>query len=125
MKHIHDILRERLLSTVEAAEAAESLVFDLDALRESEWSTRFETLMRNRLLMGAFRYGKLHEPGKPTFDRVEYMKVKLDRYVETGNIEALVDVANLALLEFEEGQHPKRHFESLDDTSEHAKPIRG
>lgn len=70
--------------------------------------------------MGAFRYGLIGAKGKPTFDRVEYMKVKLERYSSTGNLEALVDVANLAMLEFLEGTHPKKHFSSLDDTCEHA-----
>jgi len=33
----------------------------LDALRQSQWNTEFETLMRNRLVMGAFRYGTFSE----------------------------------------------------------------
>ena len=88
---------------------------DFDALRVSEWSAEFETLMRNRLVMGALRYGKLHDKGKPQYDRVASMLKRLNAYKESGNKEFLVDVANLCLLEFEECSHPKAHFSSVDD----------
>lgn len=88
---------------------------DIEALRVSEWSSQFETFMRNRLIMGAIRYGKLHKPGKPIYDRVESIHKRLQLYQETGNQEYLVDIANFALLEFEEGKHPLKHFSSVDD----------
>ena len=87
----------------------------IDRLRESEWSDVFEKLMRNRLVMGAFRYNCIHEPNKVQYDRVSAMFRRLTKYVETGNTELLVDIANLALLEFEEGDHPNKHFRSEDD----------
>lgn len=93
----------------------------LPELLETEWSSEFETLMRNRLVMGALRYGRLGVPGKPQFDRVEYIQRKCRKYGETYNLEALVDIANLALVEFVEGDHPNRHFNSLGDGVEHAK----
>ena len=40
---------------------------------------------------------------------------RLRRYEDTRNMEHLVDAANMCLLEFEFGEHPKKHFESLDD----------
>ena len=45
-------------------------VAPLESLRSSEWSREFEELMRNRLLMGAFRYGLLIEKhrGQKRFD---------------------------------------------------------
>ncbi len=36
-------------------------------------------------------------------------------YIETGNDELLVDVANLCMKEFAVGNHPKKHFNSVDD----------
>jgi hypothetical protein len=45
--------------------------------------------------MGAFRYGLLGEKGKKKFNRIASMKTRLDKYEETGNLEHLVDVANL------------------------------
>lgn len=87
----------------------------LRELEQSEWSPMFEQLMRNRLIMGALRYGKLRAPGKRSYNRVASMMNRLRLYDETGNLEFLVDVANLCLCEFEESTHPKKHFHALDD----------
>jgi hypothetical protein len=97
------------------AEMVDSGDYLIDQLRDSEWSIEFETLMRNRLVMGALRYGKLHASGKPPYDRVTSCKRRLDLYAQTGNLEYLVDAANMCLLEFEESVHPLRHWESIDD----------
>ena len=94
----------------------------LKELEHSEWSPRFEELMRNRLIMGALRYGVLHAPGKKKYDRVGRMGDLLREYADTGNTECLVDVANLALMEFEEGVHPNKHFSAADD-KQHTKVI--
>ena len=83
---------------------------------KSEWSKEFEQLMRNRLIIGALRYGKIHAKGKPQYDRVRSMIKRLSNYQETGNMELLVDVANLCLLEFVECGHPKKHFYALDES---------
>lgn len=88
---------------------------DLETLRKTEWSEEFESLMRNRLIMGAFRYGRLCAPGKLDFDRVRAMRERLQAYRETGNKEFLVDIANMALLEFEEGGDAGTYFRSVDD----------
>jgi hypothetical protein len=93
---------------------------DLKELRKSEWSVDFERLMRNRLVMGAIRYGCIGARNKPKYDRVRSMTTRLNKYLETGNKEFLVDVANLCLLEFVECHHPKAHFSSVDD-GEHVK----
>jgi hypothetical protein len=65
--------------------------------------------------MGGIRYGLLHEPGKPKYDRIQSAIKRLEKYRQTGNLENLVDIANMCLLEFEEGEHPNRHFKSIDD----------
>lgn len=93
----------------------------IQELQLSEWSYDFEKLMRNRLIMGAFRYGKLHAKGKPQYDRIESCIKRLRRYQETGNKEYLVDTANLCLMEFEEGNG---HFESIDDDNIHCEIIK-
>ena len=94
----------------------------LDDLKRTEWSPRFEELMRNRLVMGAFRYGKLKGGGKVSYDQLSAMKKRLQDYEETGNTENLIDVANLALIEFELGNHPNKHWSPTDD-SEHCKEV--
>lgn len=70
--------------------------------------------MRNRLCMGALRYGRLNAVGKQKYARIPSMVKRLRAYEETGNLEFLVDVANLCLLEFEDPQHQDAHFEALD-----------
>ena len=87
----------------------------IDDLFQSEWSDQFEKLCRNRLVMSALRYGKLNDPDKAKYDRTESIKHRIKFYEETGNLEYLVDIANLAMLEFEEGCHPLKHFKSIDD----------
>lgn len=101
-------------------ESKEILV--LEELRISEWSKEFETLMRNRLIMGAFRYGKIKATGKPKYNRIDSVKKRLLKYEETGNLELLVDCANLCLMEFIEGEHPNKHFTSGDD-GEHVEKL--
>jgi hypothetical protein len=94
----------------------------LEHLAKTQWSAKFEQYMRNRLIMGALRYGKLHEPGKPKYNRVASAIKRLAAYQQTGNKEHLIDVANLMLLEFEECHHPFAHFNSVDD-GQHTKEI--
>ena len=88
--------------------------FGIDALRRSEWSPTFEQLMRNRLVLGAFRYGKLNAEFKSQWDRMPSIERRAAEYQRTGNLELLVDIANLCLLEYVEGRHPLRHFEAMD-----------
>jgi hypothetical protein len=76
---------------------------DFMQLKKSEWSCYFEKLMKNRLLMGAFRYGKLNGIDKAEYDRIKSIEKRILLYRKTKNKEVLVDIANLCLLEFEEG----------------------
>ena len=89
-------------------------------LMKTEWSDVFEKLMRNRLIMGRFRYGALGSKDKRQYDRVSAALKRLTQYSISGNTELLVDVANLCLLEYVEGRHPQKHFSAVDD-GEHVK----
>jgi hypothetical protein len=112
----HDIMRDRLLRKAGVTQTT------LEDLKKSEWSPRFERLMRNRLIMGSFRYQPFEEKrAKPwTYDTASEAIERIKRYQKDGNTEHLVDAANMCLLEFEFGSHPLKHFESIDD-GEHAK----
>lgn len=66
----------------------------------------------NRLIVGAYRYGRLGSKNKSQYDRLKSIRKRLDSYEQNGNLELLVDIANLALCEFVEGRHPKRHFKT-------------
>lgn len=96
-------------------EKEETIIAPLEELKQSEWSPVFEQLMRNRLIMGSIRYGRLCAHGKPQLDRIGSMLKRLNLYTKTGNMELLVDIANMCLLEFMEGNHPTRHFHAVDD----------
>jgi hypothetical protein len=75
----------------------------LDVLKKTEWSLAFERLMKNRLILGSFRYGRLHAPGKKSYDRIGAIIDRAEQYSKTRNKEMLVDIAAIALCEFEEG----------------------
>ncbi len=126
MKTVTQYLREHLLNRkgIPASEPAVDLRKVLvESLRTSERSRRFEDLMRNRLVMGAIRYGKMHA-AKPKYDRISSTIQRLQLYQEAGNTELLVNAANLALLEFEEGDHPLRHFSAIDEHNFHTEVIK-
>ena len=88
---------------------------DLTVLRDTEWNPEFEMFMRNRLLMGAFRYGTFADKAKVRFDCTGYAKKKIDLYLETGNLECLVDAANMCLLEFTFPQKESVKWEPEDN----------
>jgi len=85
----------------------------VDSLRLSEWDSEFEMYMRNRLVMGAFRYGRIRESAKPDYDRTASMIKRIGLYQITGNKEHLVDVANICMVEYMIGKG--EHFTSIDD----------
>jgi hypothetical protein len=58
------------------------------------------------------------EEGKPQYDRVSDMIRRLSLYATSGNAEHLVDVANLAELEFVEGDRCVKPADDLIHTNE-------
>ena len=119
MISIHKAIRARLKVPTNDNPSAGMSIADLAAV---QWSSEFERLMRNRLIMGAMRYGPLTRQQNGEFANVESAIARLRRYQQTGNTEHLVDAANLCLVEFTKGNHPKRHFAASDD-GEHTKII--
>lgn len=75
---------------------------EVEKLYQSEWSTQFEELQRNRLVMGAFRHGTVADNIRLNrqYDRVGSIQHRLKEYIRDGCLEHLVDIANLAQLEF-------------------------
>lgn len=93
------------------------LLPSIEKLRKTEWSPEFETLMRNRLVMGAFRYETFEDKKQANYDFLGSLFDRYECYVTSGNTEHLIDMANMCLLEFEFGKHPNKHFQALDDTT--------
>jgi hypothetical protein len=73
-----------------------------------------------RLVMGGMRYGMIGSRNKPQYARVEDIQRRVGCYQETGNLEYLLDAANLCCLEYLEPSHPLQHEKALDD-GEHSK----
>ena len=88
---------------------------DLPSLQQTEHSPLFDTLRLNRKTQGAFRYGLLGAAGKKQYDRIADIRRRAALYEADGNLEHLVDISNIAELEFVEGTHPLRHMDSKDD----------
>lgn len=105
---IRAIIRERLCPS-------QPKRIDVASLRESEWCPHFEQLMRNRLVLGAIRYGHMHDMSR-RYKNVQSAIKRLETYLQTGNQEHLVDAANLCLMEFiKPGSHPQPHLSPVDD----------
>jgi hypothetical protein len=118
MLHTHDILRSRIyaqkgLHEVTKLDRPATAIYE--ELAQSEWSNDFETKMRNRLIMGGLRYGRMRGQKKKQYDYIKSLHKRLSQYELTGNTEYLVDVANLALLEYEVGQHPNKHWADVHE----------
>ncbi len=116
MQTITDHIRANLLSNLGVFDRRSPLP-DLDVLRESQRSLVFETLCRNRMVLGAFRYGLIDRQRitKSPYDNIGSAIRRLQQYQRTGNLEHLCDVANLCMIEFEIGNHPQGHWRPTDD----------
>lgn len=126
MRSVHDQLREHLL-----ARAGVDLgrMPPLDSLRKTEQMPVFEQAVKKRLwdegwlsvhrqkkleelwdlchirtVMGAFRYGLLHDPEKPNYDRTASILKRLALFDRDRNAEHLVDAINIIMLEHAEGE---------------------
>lgn len=87
---------------------------------ENQCSARFLALMQNRLEVGAYRYHDLHSPIAPRYLNITSARERLAAYLVSGNMEHLVDAANLAMVEFVRaplgrGEHLKPTWEPADD----------
>ena len=114
MKTVTDHIRQRLLDRCGIAETPTFKAPPLDVLRRREWSPSFERLMRNRLIMGAMRYGGIYSRKISSRKYIDSIIRRLYMYEAGGNSEHLVDVANLCLVLFESSDHPLHHFHSGD-----------
>ena len=87
---------------------------NLDDVLKQNWCAKFIQLMKNRMILGFFRYGPMDKKdGK--YDNIGSIKKRIALYEKCGNDEILVDCANLCMCEFVNGDHPKKHFKAVDD----------
>ena len=78
----------------------------------SEFCPEFIQGMANRMSVSFHKYGFVENDGNT--DRIANINIRLQRYLDTGNTEWLMDVANFAMIEFMHPRHPNAHFEGTD-----------
>ena len=110
----HHYIRKHLLLKLGIFDIPQEKL-NIENLKRTEWSDTFEQLMRNRLVVGAFRYGTFHAPNKSKFNNIQSIIERAKLYKKDHNTEHLVDIANLALCEFVEPSYQDCHFKSKDD----------
>jgi hypothetical protein len=115
-------MRERLLRNVNAQECwlkAEATPVDMAGMSELQWDSEewqyILSLMRNRMIVGGFRYGPTPTQKRRAFDNISDIKRRLGLYEDEGNMEHLVDAANVTILECLKKSHPNFHFTPIDD----------
>lgn len=109
MPTVTELIRERLESGIELRPS-------LDELRLSEWSRTFEKHMRRRLIVGAMRYQTFAEKrAGHGYDVIGSIRRRLESYESDGNLEHMVDIANLCMIEFEAPSHRNPTWKSIDD----------
>jgi len=81
---------------------------------KSEWSQHFLQYMINRMAMSFSTYGLVREAYPDKVDALKSLRIRLQKYEQTGNKEYLVDVANFAMIEFMHPGHTNAHFEAVD-----------
>lgn len=112
MRSVTEHIRRHLFDLIGMAERKSVL----DVVKfQCGWSAKFMTLMINRITIGHYRYGAKDSPVPKNLDYIASIEKRLNKYREDGNLEHMVDIANIAMLEFEESEHPKRHFKAVDD----------
>ena len=82
---------------------------------ESEISRAFVQGMADRMAMSFFKYGRVREAYTGRVYAIASLKLRLEKYAETGNTEYLMDVANFAMIEYMHPKHQAAHFTATDD----------
>jgi hypothetical protein len=70
--------------------------------------------MYDRMAVSFCKYGKVADAYPAKVDAIESLKKRLDKYMETGNSEWLMDVANFAMIEFMYPRHTTAHYRPTD-----------
>lgn len=83
----------------------------------TEFSEDFVKGMKNRMALSLYKYGPVKINVENHLTKViPSLELRLAKYKETGNTEYLMDVANLAMMEYMYPQHPQGHFKATDST---------
>lgn len=75
---------------------------DRNDILKTEYSEKFDDIRKNMMIMSYYKYGSVNDNYNKykCIDAIGNIKVRLQKYLDTGNTEYLADVANFAMLEF-------------------------
>lgn len=86
----------------------------------TEYSTEFDDKRKRAMVTSFYKYGRVGENYSKRLDTtgkdytmvqsIPTLKLCLQRYEETGNLDYLVDVANYAMIEYMFPQHKDAHY---------------
>ncbi len=80
----------------------------------SEYSIPFLQGMVDRMAMSSNTYGLVADAYPHKVDALKSLRLRLQKYLETGNTEYLMDVANFAMIEFMHPSLSNAHFKAED-----------
>lgn len=80
----------------------------------TEFDWRFVDLMQSAMSLSFYKYGALAAGVPEKTDSLKSLQKRIAKYMETGNVELMVDVANFAMMEFMHPAHPKAHYIATD-----------
>src|SRR5687768_672875 len=84
---------------------------------KSEFSDKFVQGMKNRMEVSFHKYGPIKDAYPNKVNAIESLRNRITKYIETGNTEFLIDVANFAMIEFMLPSLPNDHFTPKDSDS--------
>lgn len=81
---------------------------------DKEYSTEFDNLRQNRVVVSYHKYGSAQKNfGEGRVDAIGSLELCLDKFKRTGNTEYLLDVANYAMFRYMHPM-PNEYFKATD-----------
>lgn len=81
-----------------------------------DWSKDFIKQMQNRIIVSHYKYGYMSKSYPELVQAIKQIEPRMQKYLETGNIEWLIDIANFAMIEYMYPSHPNAHFRGTDSS---------
>lgn len=84
---------------------------------KTEYSEKFDEIRQNMMIMSYYKYGPLKDNygNYKCMNAIENLKIRLQKYIDTGNTEYLADVANFAMIEFMNPQIEGAQYKPTDN----------
>ena len=92
-------------SRSEGLEASFAIAQYKEKILKTEYCEKFDKIRKDMMIMSYYKYSPLKDNYETykCMNAIENLKIRLKKYLETGNTEYLCDIANFAMLEF---MHP-------------------